>query len=277
MIPRTGIIAGAGPLAGALAAADPDAVVIGGFGGAPERAAFTAGMDRLGALFSACHAHGVREFLVAGRLALPRDFLPRPGDTQAALTARIAALKSHDPDSAGFLETLVDGVIKDRAGTLAAFVAALEAKGHEVLGPLDVAPAMRLAPGLYWGRKPTVAERESAISGLDVLAGLNGRLTATAVVANGAEVLGIETAQGLDHMLAGLGTGGRAAGSVLALAGAPGQDLRLDTPCLSPASVDLMARAGLAGVFVASGSVAVVARYEVHARIERLGLFLDAR
>ena len=53
-----------------------------------------------------------------------------------------------------------------------------------------------------------------------------------------------------------------------------GQDLRVDLPAIGPRTVENAARAGLAGIAVASGLTLVLGREATVRAADRLGLFL---
>ena len=84
-----------------------------------------------------------------------------------------------------------------------------------------------------------------------------------AVVANG-HVIAVEAAEGTDHMLARifeLRQLGRVTSppgrGVLVKAPKPGQDRRFDLPSIGPRTIELVARAGLAGLAVTAGSTMI--------------------
>ena len=275
MIPRTGIVAGAGPLAAGLLALDPDAVLIRFHGVAsPARAvpAVQADIARLGAFFDDIHRFGLRELVFAGRFTLPADFLPRPGDSYGALSARITD-PAGDARTQAFLKQLVDGVVKGSDAVGRALIGVLEEAGYEVLSPFDAAPALRVTAPFHAGPVVTDAHREAAILGAEVLEALAPQAFCTAAVTRGGQVLAVEAEAGLAPMLAGLA----APGGVLTLAGWPGQDLRLAMPTLGPETVAQAARAGLIGIVFAAGGVAVIDAAATRAAAEAAGIFLLGR
>ncbi len=56
-----------------------------------------------------------------------------------------------------------------------------------------------------------------------------------------------------------------------------GQDLRIDMPTIGPATVQGVAKAGLAGIAVKAGAVLVLEQGEVARLLETHGLFLEVR
>ena len=127
----------------------------------------------------------------------------------------------------------------------------------------------------------------SALSSQDDLSGVHavsvisalGRLDVgqAAVIARG-YVLAVEAAEGTDEMLERAGRlrqwgEGRRRG-VLVKMRKPGQELRVDLPTIGPRTVELAAKAGLAGLAIEAGLVLIAERDETVARAEREGLFL---
>ena len=109
-----------------------------------------------------------------------------------------------------------------------------------------------------------------------------GRLDAgqAAVVCRGL-VLALEAAEGTDALLARVaelpealrGRPGAPAG-VLAKAPKPIQETRVDLPTIGPATVEAVARAGLAGIVGEAGALLVLDREAVIALADELGVFI---
>lgn len=280
MIPRLGIVAGAGPLPQALVDLDGDAVLI-RLANVPTEArgepVVQGRIDRLSAVLSDLRRNAVRDIVLAGRLPLAVDVLPQPGQSRTALAARIAT-PGEDPESAAFLKVLVDTVARSPDAVLRGFIGWLEGHGFRVQSPAEVAPRLLLPTGTTFGRPATSQERIAAITGLSALQALSGQAVSTAVAVEAGRVIGIEAETGLTAMLAALAQrpAPRPGGGVLAVAGWVGQDLRAQMPAIGPDELDQAARAGLAGVFVAARGVAVVAPEAVKARAEAQGLFFCA-
>lgn len=262
MIPRLGIVAGAGPLPQALYDLDGDAVLI-RFAGVETQARgqrmVRARLDRLSAFLDDIRSYGVRDLVLAGQMALP----VKPGD---------------DVESMRWVARLPDGAASHAQAGLAAFIGWAEGYDYQVLSPQDLAPDLMLPPGMVFGRRATREDRAVAVAGLTALTRLGSNGRATAVVSHRAGVAAIEGTDGLAAMLTALGARAvpEADRGVLAIAAWPGQDLRTQMPALGPDEIDLAADAGLAGVFVAARGVAVVDSDAVSARVAARGLFFEA-
>ena len=164
---------------------------------------------------------------------------------------------------------------------LGAVAALLEERGLRLVGIRDLAPDLLARPGAY-GRLRPAPDGEAAIRrGLALLGDLSGYDVGQAVALEGERVLAIEGPEGTDAMLGrvrALRTGWlgrrRGSGGVLVKAPKTGQDLRIDLPAIGPRTVVNAARAGLAGIAVASGLTLVLDVPETVAAADRLGLFL---
>jgi UDP-2,3-diacylglucosamine hydrolase len=222
------------------------------------------GLAELGKCFKALKRAGCRSVCLAGNVARP-DFATLMPDLRglAALPAAIAAARKGDD---ALLRMLVNEFEKEGFAVEGA---------HEVMDDLSLGagPLGRIAPG-----PENAADIRQA---LDVARAI-GRLDAgqAAVVCRGL-VLGLEAAEGTDALLARVadlpealrGRPGAPAG-VLAKAPKPTQETRVDLPTIGPATVEAVARAGLAGIVGEAGRLLVLDRESVTALADELGVFI---
>jgi UDP-2,3-diacylglucosamine hydrolase len=163
---------------------------------------------------------------------------------------------------------------------LSSVVRFLEGKGYRVYGAGEVAPELLAAEGILGAKAPSPDDRADIEIGFRVVSAL-GRLDVgqAAVVVKG-RVLAVEAAEGTDAMLARCAelrkAGGRRRGlaGVLVKAPKPGQEERVDLPTIGPDTVEMAARAGLAGIAVAAGRVLITDRDATIAAASQHGLFL---
>lgn len=162
---------------------------------------------------------------------------------------------------------------------LSSVVRFLEGKGYRVCGAGEVAPELLAAEGTLGDKAPSPDDCADIETGFRVVSAL-GRLDVgqAAVVVKG-RVLAVEAAEGTDAMLvrcAELRKGGRRRGpaGVLIKAPKPGQEERVDLPTIGPETVEMAARAGLAGIAVAAGRVLIADRDATIAVAGEHGLFL---
>jgi DUF1009 family protein len=162
---------------------------------------------------------------------------------------------------------------------LSSVVRFLERKGYRVCGAGEVAPELLAAEGTLGDKAPSSDDCADIETGFRVVSAL-GRLDVgqAAVVVKG-RVLAVEAAEGTNAMLvrcAELRKGGRRRGpaGVLIKAPKPGQEERVDLPTIGPETVEMAARAGLAGIAVAAGRVLIADRDATIAVTGEHGLFL---
>ncbi len=260
------IIAGSGALPLALARAAPGAAYV-TFAGVeasvpPGMRPVAARFERLGAMFAALRAHGIRDVAFAGAMHRPEFDTDDLDSLTAELLPGLAAAMGQGDDA-----------------LLRHVIAMFEDQGFRVRGPAEVAPGLVFGPDEAIGRAPDAAAQADAARGLDILAALGPQDVGQAVVVEAGLCLGIETLQGTDALLrfvADTPAHLRRGGGVLVKAPKPGQDRRIDLPTIGPATVEGVARAGLAGLFVEAGGVLVLEREAVARQVHAHGLFLVA-
>jgi DUF1009 family protein len=222
------------------------------------------GLAELGKCFKALKRAGCRSVCLAGNVARP-DFATLMPDLRglAALPAAIAAARQGD-----------DALLR-------MLVAEFEKEGFAVEGAHEVMDDLSLAAGVL-GRVEPGPESAADIHHAMEVARAIGRLDAgqAAVVCRGL-VLGLEAAEGTDALLARVadlpealrGRPGAPEG-VLAKAPKPTQETRVDLPTIGPATVEAVARAGLAGIVGEAGHLLVLDRDTVTALADELGVFI---
>ncbi len=237
-----------------------------GFAGAGlERfAGAEVGLAELGKCFKALKRAGCKAVCLAGQVNRP-DFATLMPDLRglAALPAAIAAARKGD-----------DALLR-------MLVAEFEKEGFSVEGAHEVMDDLGLAAGPL-GRHAPGPEHQADIAHALQVARAIGRLDAgqAAVVCRGL-VLALEAAEGTDALLARVadlptalrGSPGAPLG-VLAKARKPTQETRVDLPTIGPATVEAVARAGLAGIVGETGHLLVLDREAVIALADELGLFI---
>ncbi|MEZ5926673.1 MAG: UDP-2,3-diacylglucosamine diphosphatase LpxI [Hyphomicrobiaceae bacterium] len=161
---------------------------------------------------------------------------------------------------------------------LSTIVRFFESKGLTVLGAHEVAPDLVAPVGPCGRRAPSKDDAKDIAHGTEVVRTL-GRLDVGqgAVVARG-YVLAVEAAEGTDEMLERAGRlrqwGEGKRRGVLVKMSKPGQELRVDLPTIGPRTVELAARAGLAGLAIEASRVLIAGRDTVVSLADREGLFV---
>lgn len=222
------------------------------------------GLAELGKCFKALKRAGCHAICLAGNVARP-DFTALMPDLRglAALPGAIAAARKGDDALLRFL------------------VGEFEKEGFAVEGAHEVMDDLGLGAGPL-GRIAPPPESAADIAQAMEVARAIGRLDAgqAAVVCRGL-VLALEAAEGTDAMLARVaelpaalrGRPGAPLG-VLAKAPKPTQETRVDLPTIGPATVEAVARAGLAGIVGEVGHLLVLDRETVIALADDLGVFI---
>lgn len=223
-----------------------------------------AGIAELGKAFKALKNAGCEQICFAGIVKRP-DFQALKPDLKGVslLPKAIAAARQGDD---ALLRFMID---------------VFEREGFEVIGADEAAQALTGKPGLLAGPQPTEAQMEDLTKAANVARQM-GELDIGqgAIVANGL-VLCVEAQEGTDKMLlrcADLPVEIR--GTVEARLGVlvkrpkPGQERRIDLPTIGLNTIELAAKAGLAGIgFEADGALILNAE-QIQARAEALGVFL---
>ncbi|MGI3184011.1 LpxI family protein [Nioella aestuarii] len=254
------IIAGAGALPGLLLQAGPAHIVrLAGVENDPLDAPdIPARFERFGALFADLRAAGVKDLAFAGALSRPAFDPALMDPVTMALMPRVAGAMAQGDDA-----------------LLRVIAEIFEEQGFRVIGALDLRPDLTAAQGPISGT-PTDAQVRDAARARSVLDALGPLDVGQGAVAAKGQVIGIETLQGTDAMLRFVGVSLPGSGGVLVKRPKPGQDLRMDTPVIGPATVMKAAEAGLSGIEIAAGSVLVLDRDAVETACEASGISLWA-
>ena len=259
---RLAIISGQGSLPVALAAANPDALVITLQGVSHDHSVETREhrFEALGALFDDMRAEGVNEVVLAGGMARP-SLDPSAFDTfmQATAPRLMAAFQQGDDQLLRLVITL------------------FEEQGFAVRGAHDVLPSLTADLGQMAGPTPSESDLKDAAKAADILRTLAPLDVGQGVTVAAGLCLGIETLQGTDALLDYVGRTPshlRRAPGVFVKAPKAGQDLRVDMPTIGPATVARVAKAGLAGIVVAAGRVLILDRAATFKAAENAGVFL---
>ncbi|MEL7110385.1 MAG: UDP-2,3-diacylglucosamine diphosphatase LpxI [Pseudomonadota bacterium] len=223
-----------------------------------------AGIAEIGKAFKAFKRAGCEQICFAGIVKRP-DFQSLKPDFKgiSLLPKAIAAAREGDDALLRFL------------------IGLFEAEGFEVIGADEAAGSLTIGSGLLAGPTPGDAAMADLRKAADIALQM-GQLDIGqgAIVANGL-VLCVEAQEGTDHMLErcaqlpeeirGTETARR---GVLVKRPKPEQERRIDLPTIGLNTVELAAKAGLAGIgFEADGALMLNAE-EIKARANALGLFL---
>lgn len=213
-----------------------------------------------GPILEALRGAGVRDLVLAGRVARPTLAMLRPDATGLRVLARLGRAWFAGDD-----------------GLLRALARVLEEEGFEIL-PASAVLASLLPPAAVLTRATADAMARADIRrGIAVLRALDPVDVGQAVVVQSGLVLGVEAIEGTDALLARCGALRREGpGGVLVKLVKAGQDRRLDLPTIGPGTVHGAVAAGLRGIAIEAGGTILVARDQVLAAADTAGLFLAA-
>jgi DUF1009 family protein len=222
------------------------------------------GLAELGRCLKALKRAGCRSVCLAGQVSRP-DFSTLMPDLRglAALPGAIAAARKGDDALLRFL------------------VGEFEKEGFTVEGAHEVMNDLGLEIGPLGRVEPRPADQADIAQALEAARAIGRLDIGQAAVACHGVVLALEAAEGTDAMLLRVaelpghlrGRPGAGAG-VLAKAPKPIQETRVDLPTIGPATIEGVARAGLAGVVGEAGRLLVLERERVIELADELGVFV---
>ncbi|MGA0543264.1 LpxI family protein [Neotabrizicola sp. VNH66] len=263
------LIAGAGALPAALAAALPQRPFVAALDGfTPEGLApdLTFRIERLFPFFRALQDQGVTQVCFAGAVRRPR------------LDPSL-----FDPLTAGIVPRLMASLAQGDDATLREVIALFEEEGLEVVGAHQIAPAL-VPPEGIWAGQITDRDQQDAARAALITEALGRVDVGQGCVVQQGLCLAAETLAGTDAMLAytsalpmTLRPDAARGRGLLYKAPKPLQDRRIDLPALGPATVHNAAKAGLGGVVWQAGAVLCLDLPGMQAAAVEAGLFLWAR
>lgn len=222
------------------------------------------GLAEIGKCMKALKRAGCRSICLAGNVARP-DF------------------SSLVPDLRGLmlLPKVVAGARKGDDALLRVLVGEFEREGFQVEGAHDVMEDLTLAVGPLGAHRPSDEDLADARRALHVARAIGALDVGQAAVVSHGLVLAVEAQEGTDALLKRVaelpahlrGRPGAGQG-VLAKAPKPIQETRVDLPTIGLATVQGVARAGLAGIVGEAGRLLVLDREATIALADQLDVFI---
>jgi len=272
---KLGLIAGGGELPHRVARATRDAggsIVIGALAGfvdawVDDYPHATMGMGEIGKLVDYFNAHDVDTVTFAGTVRRP-DFKSLKVDWRGAkmLTKAIAAATRGD-----------DALLR-------VVVEAFESAGFAIVGPETLVGDLLAQVGVLGAVQPNDTHTADIDKAFEIARTMGGLDIGQGAVVCAGLVLAVEAQEGTDAMLARIpdlaveirGTPAERRG-VLVKAPKPVQERRIDLPTVGLATVEGVARAGLAGIVVEAGGAIIVDADAVKAAADAAGVFVLVR
>jgi DUF1009 family protein len=232
--------------------------------GLADYAGAEVGLAEIGKCLKALKRAGCRSICLAGQVSRP-DFTSLVPDLRGLM----------------LLPKVIATARKGDDALLRLLVGEFEKEGFEVEGAHEVMDDLSLAAGPLGARTPTEDELADALKALDVARAIGRLDVGQAAVVSAGLVLAVEAQEGTDALLARVadlpahlkGRPGAGAG-VLAKAPKPIQETRVDLPAIGLATVQGVARAGLAGIVGEAGRLLVLDREAVIELADELGVFI---
>lgn len=214
----------------------------------------------MGKIIRALKDHGVRDIVMIGGMRRPSFSELRPDLKALGIVLR---------------NGLKRGVGDD--GLLKVLRREFEGEGFRFHGVQRFVTELLAEPGVLGRHKPDKTDMNTIRMGAAVARAIGRLDVGQAVVAQEAQILGVEGAEGTDELIrrcAAYRRKGR--GPILVKLCKPQQDTALDLPTIGPDTISLCAHAGMAGIAVEAGRSLILDVDEVAAIADRLGLFVVA-
>lgn len=183
------------------------------------------------------------------------------------------------PKKTIFSPSLLDGMareflaglaVRDDHTLLGGIVALFEAAGLEVIGYRDILSDLIAARGPIAGRAPADREWEDIGYGVDIASAVAPLSFGQTVVVCQKSVVAVEAMEGTDETIAR--AGGFCRGGVVVKMIKKGQDERFDIPTVGPATLRVMAEAGLGCLALQAGWTLILHPEEFKAVAEEKNL-----
>src|SRR5262245_23889968 len=196
----------------------------------------------VGAGIAAFRAAGVREVVMAGKV------------TKSDLFQNPDALRL-DANATGLIGDLSDRKDDTILGKLADF---LETVGLRLLPQYALTPELLVPAGVLTKTMPTEAQRADIAFGFPIAKTIGDLDIGQTVVVKDRAVLAVEAIEGTDAAIRRAGA--ITAGACAVKVAKPSQDPRFDVPTIGPATVAVLAEAGIAVLAIEAGATVVLER-----------------
>lgn len=173
------------------------------------------------------------------------------------------------------LAKAVKAASKGDDGLLKYIISLFEKEGFEILAPQDICASSLMGAGLLGKIKPTTAQLKDIEKAMNIAVHIGSADIGQGAVVNKGLVLAVEAQEGTDKMLERVADLPEAIrGGVLAKCLKPGQENRVDMPTIGVTTVELAAKAGMAGIVLVAGKAFVMNRAEVRELADKHGIFI---
>ncbi len=214
-----------------------------------------------------------------GAIGVALDHLKRTGVQELVLAGKInrPSLSSLKPDMMGakLMSKLGLALLGGDAAIFKTIIAFLEEQGFRVIGLDDVLHDLVAPEGPLGQNLPDKQAQKDIALGASVVRAIGAFDIGQAVIVKNGLVLGIEAAEGTDALIERCSElRGEGKGGVLVKACKPIQEQRVDLPTIGTQTIELVHRAGFAGIAIEAKHSIIVGRREVIRMADSLGLFV---
>lgn len=260
------ILAGNGSLPLQLSASFPEALCV-VFEGMPHQLStqkiHSCQFEKLNSVFELLWQHNVSQIVMVGAMSRPR-LDPTQFDP---------FMQSIAHEFAQVLKTGDDKVLRY-------VIEQFEKKGFQIVAPQELAPDLTLPKG-YASAQPSDSFMSDLAFADQILLQMSPLDIGQAVVVEGGHVLGIETLQGTEALLAFVKATAShlrsAEGGILVKRPKSDQDMRVDVPTIGPETIHQAANAGLSGIVLSPNKVIVLEREKTLSLAKSLGVSIWAQ
>ncbi len=214
-----------------------------------------------------------------GAIGLAFDHLKRAGVEELVLAGKInrPSMASIRPDMTGarLLSRLGLSLLGGDAAIFKTIIAFLEEEGFRVVGIDQLLQDFVADAGPLGQNIPDKQAQKDIEMGARIIRAIGTFDIGQGVIVKNGLVLGIEAAEGTDALIERCAAlRGEGKGGVLVKARKPIQEDRVDLPTIGTQTLELVHRAGFAGIAVEARHSLIVNRREVTRMADQLGLFV---
>lgn len=216
---------------------------------------------RLGAIgkaISRMQQEGVQEVVLAGKVTRPKLANLRPDLKATKLLARLGS-----------------NLLKGDDELMRTIITFLEEEGFRVVGVEEVVEDILTPEGLIGTIYPDKRAQADIEFGARIARAIGELDIGQSVVVQNQQVLGVEAIEGTDELvLRCTSLKVEDKGGVLVKVKKPQQEARIDLPTIGLATVENVAKAGLAGIAAEAGGSLMIDRRAIARRADELGVFV---
>ncbi len=206
------------------------------------------------------------------------DFLREEGVDSVTLAGKVKRAKISrlllDLKGAKLFARVIKNGLEDNS-ILKTIIEFLEDEGFEIIAPEKIATNIILTKGFLTVNKPDKVAEDDIKKGIKILKGIASFDVGQALIIQNGLVLGVEAAEGTDELIKRCGEiKQEGEGPILIKVIKPGQDKRVDLPCLGPDTIINAGKFGIRGIASEAGSTLILDQNNTLKLADKLGIFI---